>query len=68
MEQLWLHRVYAAHFGNNPAAGRTLSKVGITYEGTRREHHRKWAEYEDRVEYGLFVGEWRALHCPMSSA
>ena len=59
-EQLWLHRVYAAHFGNNPASGRVLRKVGMTYEGTRREHHRKWGEYEDRVEYGLLVGEWRA--------
>jgi RimJ/RimL family protein N-acetyltransferase len=61
-EQLWLHRVYAAHFGNNPASGRVLRKVGMTCEGTRREHHRKWGEYEDRVEYGLLVGEWRALN------
>jgi RimJ/RimL family protein N-acetyltransferase len=63
-EQLWLHRVYAAHFGNNPASGRVLRKLGMTYEGTRREHHRKWGEYEDRLEYGLLVGEWRALHRP----
>ncbi len=58
-EQLWLHRIYAAHFGNNPASGRVLRKIGMSYEGTRREHHRKWGEYEDRVEYGLLVGEWR---------
>ena len=59
-EQLGLHRIYAAHFGNNPASGRVLRKIGMSYEGTRREHHRKWGEYEDRVEYGLLVGEWRA--------
>jgi ribosomal-protein-alanine N-acetyltransferase len=59
-EQLWLHRIYAAHFGNNPASGRVLRKIGMTYEGTRREHHRKWGEYEDRVEYGLLVSEWQA--------
>ena len=59
-EQLWLHRIYAGHFGNNPASGRVLRKIGMSYEGTRREHHRKWGEYEDRVEYGLLVSEWRA--------
>jgi RimJ/RimL family protein N-acetyltransferase len=37
-----------------------LRKIGMSYEGTRREHHRKMGEYEDRVEYGLLVSEWRA--------
>jgi ribosomal-protein-alanine N-acetyltransferase len=59
-EQLWLHRIYAAHFGNNPASARVLKKIGMSYEGTRREHHRKRGDYEDRVEYGLLVSEWRA--------
>ncbi len=58
-EQLWLHRIYAAHFATNPASGRVLEKVGMSYEGTRREHHRKWGDYEDRVEYSLLVNEWR---------
>jgi ribosomal-protein-alanine N-acetyltransferase len=59
-EQLGLHRIYAAHSGNNAASGRVLRKIGMSYEGTHREHPRKWGEYEDRVEYGLLVGEWRA--------
>lgn len=59
-DQLWLHRIYAAHFATNPASGRVLVKIGMSYEGTRREHHRKWGDYEDRVEYGLLVNEWRA--------
>lgn len=63
-EDLWLHRVYAAHFGRNPASGRVLEKVGMTCEGTRREHHRKWGGYEDRVEYGLLAREWRAANRP----
>jgi [ribosomal protein S5]-alanine N-acetyltransferase len=58
-EELRLHRVYAAHFGNNPASGRVLAKIGMSYEGTLREHHRKYGDYEDRVAYGLLVGEWR---------
>ena len=61
-EELWLHRVFAAHFGGNPASGRVLEKLGMTYEGTRREHHRKWGGYEDRVEYGLLAREWRAAN------
>lgn len=59
-EELGLHRIYAAHFGNNPASGRVLTKIGMSYEGTRRDHHRKWGTYEDRVEYGLLASEWRA--------
>lgn len=58
-EDLRLHRVYAAHFGNNPASGKVLRKIGMSYEGTRREHHRKYGDYEHRVKYGLIVGEWR---------
>lgn len=61
-EELRLHRVYAAHFGSNPASGRVLRKIGMGYEGTRREHHRKWSDYEDRVEYGLLASEWRAAN------
>jgi len=59
-EELRLHRVHAAHFGSNPASGRVLAKIGMSHEGTRREHHRKYGDYEDRVEYGLLAGEWRA--------
>ncbi|MDQ4128053.1 MAG: GNAT family N-acetyltransferase [Actinomycetota bacterium] len=59
-EGLRLHRIHAAHFGNNPASGRVLTKLGLRYEGTRREHHRKYGDYEDRVEYGLLGREWRA--------
>jgi [ribosomal protein S5]-alanine N-acetyltransferase len=58
-EELGLHRIYAAHLGRNPASGRVLRKIGMSYEGTRREHHRKWGDYEDRVEYGLLAREWR---------
>jgi ribosomal-protein-alanine N-acetyltransferase len=59
-EVLGLHRIHSNHFGSNPASGRVMQKVGMVREGTRREHYRKWGEYENRVEYGLLVGEWRA--------
>jgi ribosomal-protein-alanine N-acetyltransferase len=37
-----------------------MRKIGMSYEGTLREHHKKWGEYEDRVEYGLLARDWRA--------
>jgi [ribosomal protein S5]-alanine N-acetyltransferase len=61
-EDLDLHLVHAAHFGSNPASGRVMQKVGMSYEGTLREHHKKWGVYEDRVEYGLLAGDWRAIN------
>jgi RimJ/RimL family protein N-acetyltransferase len=59
-EVLGLHRIHPNHFGSNPASGRVMQKVGMVREGTRREHYKKWGEYEDRVEYGLLAGEWWA--------
>ncbi len=42
--QWHLHRIYAPHFLNNPASGRVLQKVGMTYEGRMREHYQpRWA-------------------------
>jgi ribosomal-protein-alanine N-acetyltransferase len=57
-EDLGLHRIHASHFGSNPASGRVMQKIGMSYEGTRREHYKKWGEYEDRVDYGLLAGEY----------
>lgn len=48
-----LHRVFARHFGSNPASGRVMQKVGMTYEGTQREHIFKVDRYEDIVLYGI---------------
>jgi [ribosomal protein S5]-alanine N-acetyltransferase len=46
--------------GRNPACSRVFTKIVLSYEGTRREHHRKYGDYEHWVKYGLIVGEWRA--------
>jgi [ribosomal protein S5]-alanine N-acetyltransferase len=58
-EELGLHRIHSDHFGSNPASGRVLQKAGLSYEGTRREHYKKWGKYEDRVEYGVLARDWR---------
>jgi RimJ/RimL family protein N-acetyltransferase len=60
-EGLGLHRIHAEHLGSNPASGRVMQKIGMGYEGTRPEHHKKWGAYEDAVEYGLLARDWRGL-------
>lgn len=57
-EDLKLNRVYASHFPRNPASGRVMQKVGMTYEGTLRQHFIRWTEPEDLVYYGILKSEW----------
>ena len=59
-EECDLLRIYAGHYGRNPASGRVLQKLGMTYEGTRRRHVCKWGEYLDVVNYGLLREDWLA--------
>jgi RimJ/RimL family protein N-acetyltransferase len=55
-ERLGLHRIHAEHLGSNPASGRVMQKIGMSYEATRPEHHKKWGVYEDRVATGCWLG------------
>jgi|SRR5215216_4380548 len=57
-EKLGLHRIHSGHFARNPASGRVLRKIGMSYEGTRREHLRKLGGFEDYVQYGLLARDW----------
>ncbi len=57
-EERDLVRIFAMHYGRNPASGRVLQKAGMTYEGTLRRHLKKWEEYVDLVCYGVLREEW----------
>lgn len=57
-EVLGLHRIYCDHFVRNPASGRVMQKLGMTYEGTLRQHYRKGDGYEDVATYGILRDEW----------
>ena len=59
-EQLGLNRVYAAHFRRNPASGRIMQKIGMTYEGRLRQHIKKWDSFEDMEYYGILRSEYQA--------
>ena len=57
-EVMKLNRIHAAHFSNNPASGRIMQKIGMKYEGCRRQHVRKWGELLDWECYGILRSEY----------
>lgn len=59
-EERGLHRIGATHLGSNPASGRVMQKIGMTYEGRLRDYVVKWGRFEDLVHYGLLRGAWEA--------
>lgn len=54
-------RVYARYLARNPASGRVMQKLHMQYEGTLRQHTKKWEQYEDYVFYGLLKNEWQPI-------
>ena len=58
-EDLGLHRIHANHLGSNPASGKVIRQVGMSHEGVRPEHYKKWEPYEDKVDYGLLARDRR---------
>jgi [ribosomal protein S5]-alanine N-acetyltransferase len=57
-EECGLHRIFAGHFARNPASGKVMRKAGMTFEGTLRQHVKKWGEYLDVSYYGILREEW----------
>ncbi len=57
-EELELNRIHAHHFGSNPVSGKIMQKLGMTYEGTMRQHIKKWNKFEDAVFYGILRSEF----------
>jgi RimJ/RimL family protein N-acetyltransferase len=59
VRSLRLNRVAAHHYSRNPASGRVMQKIGMTYEGRLRQHVLKWGVFEDIDMYGILAGELR---------
>ena len=55
---LQLNRINATHFSDNPASGRVMEKLGMTYEGTRRRFTLRAGQYRDIKLYGLLREDW----------
>jgi RimJ/RimL family protein N-acetyltransferase len=60
-EELGLNRIYASHFGHNPASGRVMQKIGMRYEGLSRQHVKKWGEFVDLETYAILRSDYEAL-------
>jgi RimJ/RimL family protein N-acetyltransferase/ubiquinone/menaquinone biosynthesis C-methylase UbiE len=58
-EVLGLHRIHAVYFSHNPASGRVMQKIGMSYEGCRRQHTLKWSKFEDIELYGILKSDWQ---------
>jgi RimJ/RimL family protein N-acetyltransferase len=58
--ELDLARIYAQVLVGNTASTRVLEKLGMTLEGTKRQHVRKGHRLWDVVLYGLLLDEWSA--------
>jgi RimJ/RimL family protein N-acetyltransferase len=59
-EALSLNKVNASYLLRNPASGRVMQKVGMTYEGTFRQHMFKWGVFEDLAYYAILKSEYEA--------
>jgi RimJ/RimL family protein N-acetyltransferase len=53
-----LNRIHSNYFSRNPASGRVLEKLGMTHEGTRKQHILKWGKYEDEELMGILRSDW----------
>ena len=56
--ELRLHRVYARFMTRNPASGRVLKKIGMTWEGRLRHDLKKHGVYEDLEVMGILKQEF----------
>jgi RimJ/RimL family protein N-acetyltransferase len=51
-------KIFARHFGMNPASGKVLTKIGMKPEGVLREHFVRWGVPHDIHHYSLLRSEW----------
>lgn len=57
-----LHRIKSGYFASNPASGRVMEKIGMRYEGRRRDAiFKEGRGYEDVIEYGLLATDFGKL-------
>lgn len=59
--ELGLNRVRASHLKRNPASGRVMQKIGMVYEGCRRQDVLKWGVFEDLELYGILKSDYELL-------
>jgi len=61
LKDLELNRIYGNHFKRNPASGRVMQKIGMYYEGCRKQHVKKSGVFEDVETYGILREDYTQL-------
>jgi RimJ/RimL family protein N-acetyltransferase len=56
-----LIRIHACHLSRNPASGRVMEKLGMSHEGTRKQHILKWEVFENMELRGILRSQWMNL-------
>ncbi|MFN3309971.1 MAG: GNAT family N-acetyltransferase, partial [Anaerolineales bacterium] len=56
--ELGLNRVEAQHITKNPASGKVMQKLGMTYEGTLRQAIYLFGNFEDAALYSILRREF----------
>lgn len=59
MDKLGLNRIEAVHEVRNPASGRVMAKLGMTYEGTMRQARLVKGEFVSLALYALLASDRR---------
>lgn len=54
-----LNRIQARHMTSNPASGRIMQKIGMSYEGTHRDAALRFGTYDDLAMYAILRSEWQ---------
>jgi [ribosomal protein S5]-alanine N-acetyltransferase len=67
-EDLKLNRIEASYYTRNPASGRIMQKIGMTYEGTMRQHYLRFGEFVDVGYYSILRSEYDAANTTSDSA
>ncbi len=62
-EELELNRIEARHLTSNPASGRVMIKIGMTYEGILRELMFHRGKFRDLAVYSILRSEYPAAGC-----
>ncbi len=60
--ELDLNRIQSRHMARNPASGRVMQKIGMTIEGTLRQHMLVRDQFEDMVFYSILECERLSPH------
>jgi RimJ/RimL family protein N-acetyltransferase len=52
-DELKLNKVFAGAYSDNPGSWRIMEKLGMTHEGTWKQHAKRFGRYIDLTYYGL---------------